>query len=230
MNDEKDGVLSNELEKYAEKELIFQKNDPILVEHEESDNSIYLLRQGSVGVYRTVDGVEVLIDRIDAVNFFGELEMYHPGPRLGTVRVLSTSAVIYRFLRSDIPDVLSTQVLNELLVMRLSQDLGDFSNRFVKNETGINRLLVEKESTIQNLTYLFKAIFRVLTVLSQAGLFSNREIGYMQGIIKMIKKYLAVKIPEVSFHLEKDETSYFRKMYEEDLIPEDLVEILLRPS
>jgi CRP-like cAMP-binding protein len=230
MNNAKDGMLSNELEKYAEKEHIFQKNDPILVEHVESDNSIYLLRQGSVGVYRTVDGVEVLIDCIDAVNFFGELEMYHAGPRLGTVRVLSTSAVIYQFLRSDIPDVLSTPGLNELLVMRLSQDLGDFSNRFVKNETGINRLLVEKESTIQNLTYLFKAIFQVLTVLSQAGLFSNREIGYMQAIIKMTKKYLAVKAPEFSFHLEKDDTRSFRKMYEEDLIPKELVEILLGSS
>ena len=222
-----DFISPSEAGRYSRFMRTFQKDDLLFTEGEDLDNSFHLVRSGTVGVFRLIGGEELLIDRINAVSFVGEIEIFIPGPRLGTVRVLSKNLTTYRFEKSDLKVILSEPELSELLLLRLTGDLKDFSDRYVKNEDSINRLLVEKENTTENLTCLFTAVNQALMNMPDLDQMSEENSVYIKGINNMIRKYLAIKMPEVNFHIETDPAANFRKMYEENLIPEELVKVLI---
>lgn len=206
----------------------FKKNDFKYKEGEAFDGSFYLIRSGSVGVYRTVSGEECLIDFVRAVNFVGEIEILVPGPRIGSVKILSDSMTSYRFERSDLRMILIDPVLSDLLLTRLTGYLKNFSDRYVNNENSINRLLFEKENTNNNLVNLFSVLTLALNHIPDENLLPERCSVYLKGIRQMIQKTLALKLPELSFLLENDNSQGFRNMYEENLIPEELAGILIQ--
>lgn len=225
-----DVISAEEAKEFSRFLRVFNKNDHLYVEGEAFDDSFYLVRSGSVGVYRTVGGEECLIDLIRAPGFVGEIEVLVPGPRIGSVRVISDTLTSYRFDKSDIQFILSVPALSELLLKRLTNDLKDFSDRYVKNENSINRLLDEKENTYNNLVNLFSVINLALDHFPDENTLSEKCAAYLLGIRQMIKKYLAIKLPELNYLTESDNARGLRTMYEENLIPDEMTEILIRSN
>jgi len=223
-----DSDISNHaLQGFSESLQQFRRDEVIIKEGEKTDNHIYLLHKGSVGIYRLVENNEILIDKIDAGNFFGEIEIFSGGARLGTVRALTDDVVTYRFLITDPSNVSMPDELDQLLFRRLSRDLRDYSNRYIKSEACINRLLDEKDGSLENAALLIRAIEKVLDSISRSSSFSKSEIQIVSSLRKMMDKYISRKMPQINYRLEACESGNFRSMYEENLIPEDLVKILL---
>jgi CRP-like cAMP-binding protein len=220
-------VSEHTLQGYSESLQRFRRDDVIIREGEMTDNHIYLLQKGSVGIYRSVDNNEIFIDKIDAGNFFGEIEIFSGGTRLGTVRALTDDVVTYRFLINDPNNVSMPDELDQLLFRRLSRDLKDYSNRYIKSEACINRLLDEKDGSLENATLLILAIEKVLDSISRLNSFSQNELQVISALRKMMDKYISRKLPQINYRLETSEPVDFRTMYEENLIPEDLIKILI---
>jgi len=207
---------------YARFAQVYKKNDILMTEGEESDDSIYLLLEGSVGIFRKIDGRDVLIDCIDAVNFFGEFEAINGGKRLSTVKVLTETLSTYKFLRSDLQTIIQNKEWVEMLLIRLSKDLMSFANRYVVDEASISRLLDEKDETNKKLAELFLLINQVLNniIISETLPIQSREP--LIALIGMIKNYLACKLPEINNLIENTGTPDFRNLYKENLIPEKI--------
>lgn len=212
---------------YPENNLDFQRDEVIIHEGEPSDGSLYLLNSGSVGVYRTVDETEVFIERIDAFNFFGEIEVYTGGSRLATVKALTDDVSATRLLVSDLGKTILPNSMGELLAQRLSMDLKDYCNRYIKSEACINRLLDEKDKTGESFVLLLIAINKVLESISQSAWLSDNEVLYVIALKELIRKYVAVELPEINYRLENTDKIDFRPLYEENLIPEKLSGILI---
>lgn len=211
----------------AESLQLFRRDEVIIHEAEPTDNHIYLLQEGSVGIYRKVDDQDVLIEKIDPVNFVGEIEIFCGGPRLATVRALTDEVVTYRFVINDPNNVDLPGELNQLLFRRLCNDLKEYSNRYLKNEACINRLLDEKEGSRENISLLLVAIQRVLEALSRLSSYSQDDIRTITALNNFIEKYISRKLPQMSYRLDKRRPVDFRSMYEENLIPDELIKILI---
>jgi len=220
-------ISDQALQGYSESLQRFRRDDIIIHEGETTDNHIYLLQKGSVGIYRLVDNNEIFIDKIDAGNFFGEIEIFSGGARLGTVRALTDDVVTYRFLISDPNNVSMPDELDQLLFRRLSRDLKDYSNRYIKSEACINRLLDEKDGSMEKATLLILAIEKVLDSISRTNSYSRSEIQAISALRKMMDKYISRKLPQINYRLETSDQVDFRTLYEENLIPEELVKILI---
>ncbi|MBI9051908.1 MAG: cyclic nucleotide-binding domain-containing protein [Anaerolineaceae bacterium] len=121
---------------------ILKKGDLIVAEGD-LDRNLYLIRYGSVAVYRDIAGTETLLTFIGSVNFVGEIEILTGGARLSTVKVYSDEAVVYVFENPDIEKMIRNNRWGMTLVRRLSSDLKFFSNRIVEIETEA-KLLREK--------------------------------------------------------------------------------------
>jgi CRP-like cAMP-binding protein len=97
--------------------------DGILIREGDQDKTLFLLRSGSVGIYREVDGEQRRIAGVEAVNFVGEMSLLNDLPRSATVVVESDSALTYAIPRPNLMVILSNPKWSEILVTRLSRDL-----------------------------------------------------------------------------------------------------------
>jgi len=113
---------------------ILKKGETIISEGD-LDHNLYLIRWGSVAVYRDIAGTETLLTFIGSVNFVGEMEILTGGARLSTVKVYSDEAVVYVFENPDMEKMIRNKRWGMTLVRRLSSDLKFFSNRIVEIET-----------------------------------------------------------------------------------------------
>ncbi len=218
-----------DLPDFSKNSLRFHRDQAIMKEGESSDGSLYLLYKGSVGIYRTVDETEVFIERIDSINFFGEIEVYTGGTRLATVRALTDDVMAYRMSVSELGKTILPNALGELLAQRLSMDLKDYCNRYIRSEACINRLLDEKDKNNEKTVLLIIAINKVLDAISLTAFQSDSEIVYLLALKEMVRKYVATLMPEIHYRIENKERVDFQPLYEENIIPEKLSGMLISP-
>ena len=214
---------------FAENSLRFHRDQAIMKEGEPSDGNLYLLYKGSVGIYRTVDETEIFIERIDAINFVGEIEIYTGGTRLASVRALTDDVMAYRMSVTDLGNSILPNALGELLAQRLSTDLKDYSNRYIRSEACVNRLLDEKDKTSEKTVLLIIAINKVLDAISLTAFQSDTEIVYLLALKEMVRKYVATLMPETHYRIENTDRVDFQPLYEGNIIPEKLSGMLISP-
>ncbi|BCY17051.1 MAG: cyclic nucleotide-binding domain-containing protein [Chloroflexi bacterium] len=215
--------------KFTENSLRFHRDQTIMKEGEPSDGNLYLLYKGSVGIYRTVDETEVFIERIDAINFVGEIEIYTGGARLASVRALTDDVMAFRMSVSDLGNSILPNALGELLAQRLSFDLKDYSNRYLRSEACVNRLLEEKERAGENTILLIIAINKILDSISRSAFLSENEIVYLISLREMIRKFVATQMPETHYRIENANKVDFNPLFEKNIIPEILSGMLISP-
>jgi len=112
----------------------------ILITEGDNDKTLFLLRKGTVGVYRNIDGNETLLTFIGAVNFIGEMEFFTESKRISTVRAYSDEIVVYSFINPDIATMLCNKEWGLKLLIRLSSDLKMFSDKTIELETEVKLL------------------------------------------------------------------------------------------
>jgi CRP/FNR family cyclic AMP-dependent transcriptional regulator len=116
------GIPREELTSFRDFIRIYDRGETIIREGE-VDKSLYLLRHGSVGIYRQMQNHQEAIDTIEAVNFVGEMSLINDEPRSATVMVSSDKALVYALTKPNVSIILSNPKWAELLISRLSKNL-----------------------------------------------------------------------------------------------------------
>jgi CRP-like cAMP-binding protein len=122
---------------------IYQRGESIIIEGQKDDMGLFLLRVGSVCVYRKRLGGRDLISSIEAINFFGEMALLLNAPRSATVEASSETVVVYAFQTPDLNKLLSNPKWGQMLVERLCHDLRQ-SNTHLTELREENRILMEQ--------------------------------------------------------------------------------------
>ncbi len=196
------GIPTEELEKYSHNLRTLHIGGEILVEGQEDDRAIYLLRKGQVGVYRMVAGESRRIAAIDAVNIFGEMALVSGGPRTATIRAL-TDVLVYKFPVPDIHTVVDNPVWSELLVTRLVQNLKSTSDRLVSTESEMKNLQARDSGLSLHTLILITAISELVDRVAGDVVVNSREWHFLNGLTAMTDQYLRDHLPELYAQTEE---------------------------
>ena len=98
-------------------------NGEIIIQEGDQEHALYLLRVGTVEVFKGSGAAQDAMGTIDAVNFFGEMSMINDEPRSATVRASSKDVVVYRIPNPSIHTILTNPQWAEMLIVRLSKNL-----------------------------------------------------------------------------------------------------------
>jgi CRP-like cAMP-binding protein len=133
-----DDIPSEEFEKFSHFMKVFKKGEKLIAEGE-NDKTLYLLRKGTVGIYRNIgdEENETLLTFISAVNFIGEMELIAGGSRISTVRAYSDEVLVFAFENPDYATMLCNKEWGLRLLLRLSSDLKLFSDKTVELESEV---------------------------------------------------------------------------------------------
>ena len=104
--------------------FIYPKGE-VIIQEGDFDNALYLLRFGTVEVFKGVGAARELIGTIDAVNFFGEMSIINDEARSATVKSLTKNVVVYRIAHPNMQTILTNPKWAELLVSRLCKNLAE---------------------------------------------------------------------------------------------------------
>jgi CRP-like cAMP-binding protein len=116
------GIPRDELTSFHDFTRIYTHGQTLIREGE-IDKSLFLLRYGTVGIYRKVQDRQEPIDTIEAVNFVGEMSLINDEARSATVMVDSDQVVVYALNRPNVSIILANPKWAELLIYRLSKNL-----------------------------------------------------------------------------------------------------------
>jgi len=116
------GIPLEEIAAFRDILRIYSRGERI-IEEGDSEKALYLLRLGTVEVFKGAGASQEAMGRIDAVNFFGEMSMINDEPRSATVISATDQAVVYRIPNPSIHTILTNPLWAELLISRLARNL-----------------------------------------------------------------------------------------------------------
>lgn len=106
----------------------------ILIREGDKGDAAYILQSGALGVYKTVDGVELLIAVLRPGSIVGEMSILDSGPRSATVRALQHAALI-RIPRDHFSRKLETvDPFTRALLQMFSQKIRKLSDTLSETE------------------------------------------------------------------------------------------------
>jgi CRP-like cAMP-binding protein len=191
-----DDIPENELDAFDEFIHIFNKDDVMMTEGQMDDSSLYLLRKGRVGVYRNINGKEQLISEIFAINFFGEMELIHGGPRYATIRALSHEIIVYKFRKMNLHYIYSNPRLAEKLIVRLSADIKNYSNMLVEKKEELNRISLKMENQIFQNAFVLLAMEELQEIHLNKFHEKTESWKLFDGILHLSRRIMKVRLPE----------------------------------
>jgi CRP-like cAMP-binding protein len=192
-----DDIPENELDAFDEFIHIYSKDDVMMTEGQTDDSSLFLLRKGRVGVYRNIDGKEQLISEIYAINFFGEMELIHGGPRYATIRALSHEIIVYKFRKMNLHYIYSNPRLAEKLIVRLSGDIKNYSNMLVQKNEEINKINQKMENQIFQNAFVLLAMEEMQEIHLNKFHEKTESWKLFDGILHLSRRIMKVRLPEV---------------------------------
>ena len=96
-------------------------NQDVIVAEADNESAMYILRAGTVKVFRRAGVSQKFMGSMDAVCIFGELSMINHEPRSATVIAMSDKVVVYRIANPNLHDVAAHPDWAEMLIARLSK-------------------------------------------------------------------------------------------------------------
>ena len=111
-------------------EITYYRNDiriypqgGIIIREGDQEQALYLLRAGTVEVFKGEGASREPMGRIEAVNIFGEMSMINDEPRSATVTAATDHVLVYRIATPNIHTILTNPMWGELLISRLCKNL-----------------------------------------------------------------------------------------------------------
>ena len=96
-------------------------NQDVIIAEADNENAMYILRAGTVKVFRRAGVSQKFMGTMDAVCIFGELSIINHEPRSATVIAMSDKVVVYRIANPNLHDVAANPEWAEMLISRLSK-------------------------------------------------------------------------------------------------------------
>jgi CRP/FNR family cyclic AMP-dependent transcriptional regulator len=137
-------ISAEEAHSFQSMARIYSKGSTVIREGE-SDKTLYLIRGGTVGVFKKVGDEEQFLATIDAVNFVGEMSYIIDTPRSATVRALSDIVLVYAISTPNFSLILSNPKWADILLTRFCRNLYQANNNLVAANMKIHELTNEIE-------------------------------------------------------------------------------------
>src|SRR5437763_982024 len=116
---------------FAEGQVLFREGDP--------PDSVFRLLSGSVDILRELDGDPILLGRVGAGQFIGEMGVVENRPRSATARAASEVGVEILTPTEFLDQIARSPQAARELIQRLSQRLRQADDRIVNDERRSNR-------------------------------------------------------------------------------------------
>jgi CRP-like cAMP-binding protein len=208
---------------------IGELGDTIIVEGQASDNTLYLLRAGTMGVYRTIGGEQEKIATIESLAFFGEMElMAARGQRSATCRVDSEFAIIYVFHNPNIREIVKNPVWAEILITRLCHDLHLFADRIVTHEDTNAALWTTLEETRDQTALLLASLQAVHQEIGADTVIGGQDWRYLTGLNEMIQNFIETRLPSIQTHPRYSLSFALAEIIQADLLPRKIRDLILK--
>jgi CRP-like cAMP-binding protein len=197
------GAISpDEREKFVHHLYQYRADDVIIHEGAVDQNTLYLLRQGSVGIFKRVENQEIQLSQIDAVNFFGEMALVVGGKRTATVRVLSNEAVVYKFQSFDLRAIYSNPAWSEILIRRLCNDLSEMNDKLVSVETERSHLSGKLRAIVDQSSLLFSVLLTLQGDVAADIVMASREWRLVRAMRLLMAQFIDKNLPDVAARIK----------------------------
>lgn len=138
-------ISTEEAQSFRAFARIYPKGSTIIREGD-TDKTLYLLRGGSVGIYKQVGEEPEMIAQIDAVNFVGEMSCITDEPRTATVMAITDQVLVYAITTPNFSLILSNPKWADILITRFSKDLSLTNTHLVTSSERVHELVLEVET------------------------------------------------------------------------------------
>ncbi len=116
------GIPPEEIASFRDITRVYPVGATIIKEGDQ-EQALYLLRVGTVEVFKGSGASAENMGTIEAENIFGEMSMINDEPRSATVVARSPRVVVYRIPNPNIQTILTNPLWAELLISRLTRNL-----------------------------------------------------------------------------------------------------------
>src|SRR5438270_413216 len=111
---------------FAEGQILFREGDPA--------DAVLRLLSGTVDILRELDGNPILLGKVDAGQYIGEMGVIENRPRSATARTASEVQAEILTATEFLDQIASSPRTARELIRRLSQRLREADDRIVKDE------------------------------------------------------------------------------------------------
>ena len=226
-------IPREELARHERYLTTYRSGTEILSEGKSDDFSLYLLRVGSVGIYRNTNEGPKQIDTIEAVNFFGEMALITRSPRTATVKAISDTVYIYKFQSVDLKSVYANPMWVDKLITRLVNNLKQTTDRMVNMDDELTRArqqssaaAARQEYTLTQDALIFSALDELQQKVAAGVVLTTREWHYLVAIREMVQAFVQARLPEVAAPMRARTASALDELRAANLLPERLKEFI----
>ncbi len=219
-------IPSGEFERFNSFMQVYKRGAPIIVEGQQDDKGLFLLRHGRVGVYKQYGNERELITTIDAVNFFGELSLVSSAPRTATVEAISDQVIVYGFRTSDVQILLTNPKWGYLLCSRLAMNLKVGNDQVVDLVEQNRELKKELEIHKNNSLEIFSVLQDIHKAMMVGTVVNAREWQYINALNKLMNEMIGRHFPGFREQLYKITDTKWNELRREGIIPDFLYNYL----
>lgn len=228
MSSAAEAIPDDEMSQFRQFMHIFSQGEVILVEGKSDDDSLFLLREGTVGVYRRLGDENKLFATIDAINIFGEMALIMDAPRSASVVAQSEEVVVYKIQRQNLKSILANPTWSDSLISRLVNDLKSADDQIISLGEKNIQLKAKYEKLTSGAALLLSALHELIHYLSNAGMQHAKIWHFFYAFEGMTQKYLRGEAPEIGEQMVALDKNALSTLQEENYLPELLKPIISR--
>jgi CRP-like cAMP-binding protein len=191
MADRKTGGLvtvpEDELQRFKPYVRYYAKGNVIMKEGQTTDMCLYLLRQGTVEVTKQVGTQQSVLDRIEAVDVFGEMAVIAQRPRSATITVVSDRVVVYAFDSTSLSVILANTDWRTVILKRLISAMHQRFEQQDQTQMQLERLMDEQARLQGRLVQLETERDDLRLLIEQHRVALREVLGMFQSLYKVAK-------------------------------------------
>jgi hypothetical protein len=219
-------IPAEEREKFS-KYLYHYSFGDVIISEGQHDVTLYLLRVGSVGVFKDLHGVPQQVSTIEAVNLFGEIAPIIDSPRTATVRVTSPEAVVYKFPTFDLKAIYTNPTWTEMLISRLCGDVKEANNRSIILQSEFEKSTKRNQELVKLSEVLVSALINLQNKIAYHAVVNSKEWQFLVGLRDMTLAYVKKFMPEVYARTgDHGSDAAVDTLYDKGMLPESLKALL----
>jgi len=180
----------------------------VLIQEEELDKSLFLLRSGTLEVYKNAAGRQTGLGTVEAVNFVGEMSLINDERRSATIKALSDQVLVYCFVKPNLSLILSNPKWAELLISRFAKNLATSNNQVAemrqklewqKEEVSALQAELDRHKSLsaqilRKTELVLNSILRFQATTRDRAVVGSKGWGYLMALsqlsLTLIKHYL----------------------------------------
>ena len=180
-------IPEDELQRFKPFVRYYAKGNVIMKEGQTTDMCLYLLRQGLVEVTKQVGTQQSVLDRIEAVDVFGEMAVIAQRPRSATITAVSERVVVYAFDNTSLPIILNNTDWRMVILKRLISAMHQRFEQQDQTQLQLERLMDEQARLQGRLAQLETERDDLRLLVEQHRVALREVLGMFQALYKVAK-------------------------------------------